>query len=186
MSNSSTTFASGTDAVFGPESPTLHQDTPDSQPASGLKRAHSAASDDSTDEADDIEECISSMADRREELRKRFKQWAEDVEQASARIRFVADNSLVNQSTRLERVLDEGKTRIDAIVGDQQRIRGQLCNFVSMLSSAQSQIFGSPSKVKAPPLAAHDSKPARPIARTIAAAAPTGRRPSKARAAALK
>ncbi|KAJ1791358.1 hypothetical protein LPJ77_006328 [Coemansia sp. RSA 2523] len=85
------------------------------------------------------------MVVRRDQLRKRFKEWAEDVDKSAMRLRCITDNALVNQSMRLEKILGDGKARIDTIVGDQNRIREQLSSFVSMLSSAQAQIFGDSS-----------------------------------------
>ncbi|KAJ2136412.1 hypothetical protein GGH17_001970 [Coemansia sp. RSA 788] len=126
----------------------------DSEPTVGqrspnLKRSYSTASSnnssDVSGESDNIEECIASMVVRRDQLRKRFKEWAEDVDKSAMRLRCITDNALVNQSMRLEKILGDGKARIDTIVGDQNRIREQLSSFVSMLSSAQAQIFGDSS-----------------------------------------
>ncbi|KAJ2711800.1 hypothetical protein H4R19_003068 [Coemansia spiralis] len=123
--------------------------------------ASPAASDDcsssgSTDAAD-LEGCIADMVARRDQLRKRFKAWAGEVDGAAQTLRCVTDNALVNQSMRLEKILSDGKARIDAIVVDQERIRGQLGSFVSMLSSAQSQIFGD--EALAPPARKPVAKP---------------------------
>ncbi|KAJ2082731.1 hypothetical protein H4R24_001327 [Coemansia sp. RSA 988] len=116
------------------------------QSRSKLKRPRSTISaegcGDSDGNAANIEESIAEVIARRDQLRIRFKEWAENVETTAARIRGVTDNALVNQSTRLEKMLGDGKSRIDTIVGEQDRIRQQLSSFVSMLSSAQSQIFG--------------------------------------------
>ncbi|KAJ2021625.1 hypothetical protein IWW57_004854 [Coemansia sp. S610] len=98
-----------------------------------------------------IEECIASMVAQRDQLRKRFKAWADDMSHCAKKMRCVTDNALVNQSTRLEQILSEGKLRIDGIVGDQIRIRDQLSSFVSMLSNAQTQIFGEPGRPTPPP-----------------------------------
>ncbi|KAJ2036045.1 hypothetical protein GGH92_003318 [Coemansia sp. RSA 2673] len=106
----------------------------------------SVQNDDASDvDGADIEECIESMVAQRDRLRKRFKDWADDMNHCAKKMRCVTDNALVNQSTRLEHILSEGKARIDNIVNDQSQIREQLCSFVSMLSNAQSQIFGEPS-----------------------------------------
>ncbi|KAJ1822075.1 hypothetical protein LPJ60_002233 [Coemansia sp. RSA 2675] len=91
------------------------------------------------------------MVAQRDQLRKRFKEWADDMSHCAKKMRCVTDNALVNQSTRLEQILSEGKLRIDGIVGDQIRIRGQLSSFVSMLSNAQTQIFGEPGRPTPPP-----------------------------------
>ncbi|KAJ2865543.1 hypothetical protein GGH94_002140 [Coemansia aciculifera] len=108
-----------------------------------VEAAASAENDDASDvDGTDIEECIESMVAQRDRLRKRFKEWADDMNHCAKKMRCVTDNALVNQSTRLEQILSEGKARIDSIVNDQNRIRDQLCSFVSMLSNAQSQIFG--------------------------------------------
>ncbi|KAJ2789252.1 hypothetical protein H4R21_006789 [Coemansia helicoidea] len=159
---------------------------PDAGPGFGTpsrKRARSPASAPASDgygsastDAADLEECIADMVARRDQLRKRFKTWAGEVGAAALQLRSVTDNALVNQSVRLERILSDGKARIDGIVGDQERIRGQLSSFVSMLSSAQSQIFGDEA----------GALPARPpAAKAEARVAGAARRgPAKLRAAA--
>ncbi|KAJ2489871.1 hypothetical protein IWW37_003639 [Coemansia sp. RSA 2050] len=108
----------------------------------------SARNGDTTSDIDgsSIEECIESMVAQRDQLRKRFKEWADDMSHCAKKMRCVTDNALVNQSTRLEQILSEGKVRIDGIVSDQIRIRDQLSSFVSMLSNAQTQIFGEPGR----------------------------------------
>ncbi|KAJ1997262.1 hypothetical protein GGI04_005471 [Coemansia thaxteri] len=101
------------------------------------------SSDNGSDvDCSNIEECIGSMVAQRDQLRRRFKEWANDIDYTAKRMQCITNNALVNQSTRLEQILSDGKTRIDGIVGDQSRIRDQLASFVSILSNAQSQIFG--------------------------------------------
>ncbi|KAJ2360079.1 hypothetical protein H4S02_012058, partial [Coemansia sp. RSA 2611] len=56
------------------------------------------------------------MVAQRDQLRKRFKEWADDMSHCAKKMRCVTDNALVNQSTRLEQILSEGKLRIDGIV----------------------------------------------------------------------
>ncbi|KAJ2393130.1 hypothetical protein GGI05_002504 [Coemansia sp. RSA 2603] len=104
------------------------------------KRKHSSAH---LEDADNIEACIESMVARRNELRRRFKDWATNVDETAKKLRCITDNALVNQSTRMEHILETGKTRIDFIRSEQARIHDQLTSFVSMLTSAQSQIFGN-------------------------------------------
>ncbi|KAJ2780588.1 hypothetical protein GGI15_003482 [Coemansia interrupta] len=94
-------------------------------------------------DADDIEACIESMVARRNELRRRFKDWATNVDETAKKLRCITDNALVNQSTRMEHILEVGKAKIDSIRSEQAQIHDQLTSFVSMLTSAQSQIFGS-------------------------------------------
>ncbi|KAJ2910823.1 hypothetical protein GGI21_000471 [Coemansia aciculifera] len=93
------------------------------------------------------------MVAQRDRLRKRFKEWADDINHCAKRMRCVTDNALVNQSTRLEQILSDGKARVDEIASDQTRIREQLASFVSMLSNAQTQIFGDPRPAPAAPSA---------------------------------
>ncbi|KAJ2726252.1 hypothetical protein GGI07_000729 [Coemansia sp. Benny D115] len=93
-----------------------------------------------------IEACVEKMVIRRDQLRRRFKEWAGNVDCTAKKLRGVTDNALVNQSTRLEQILNEGRGRIEEIVGEQNRIHSQLSSFVAVLSNAQSQIFGSTSE----------------------------------------
>ncbi|KAJ2614288.1 hypothetical protein H4S08_001766 [Coemansia sp. RSA 1365] len=152
----------GSDATFADERAhvtplfsTSASELSTSQSKSRLKRSHSTASAENSGDPDssaaNIEESIADVIARRDQLRIRFKEWAESVETTATRIRSITDNALVNQSTRLEQMLSNGKSRIDALVSEQDQIRQQLSSFVSMLSSAQSQIFGdSTPKVAAP------------------------------------
>ncbi|KAJ1729507.1 hypothetical protein LPJ61_003489 [Coemansia biformis] len=200
--------ASEVSLASSPSNDGSHTVFAEGHPAAGLgygapgsvrrKRARSttsaAASDDcspspstssSSGDAADLEGCIADMVARRDQLRKRFKAWAEQVDDATARLRCVTDNALVNQSMRLERILSDGKARIDAIVSDQDRIRGQLGSFVSMLSSAQSQIFGEGTLDPAASSAEAAPRARDPTAKVgPRGAAPTGRSPAKPRAAA--
>ncbi|KAJ2799349.1 hypothetical protein H4R20_004479 [Coemansia guatemalensis] len=143
----------GSDATYAderacatPNYSTSSSELPTSQSRSKLKRSRSTISVEGNGDTDgnpaDIEKSIADVIARRDQLRIRFKEWAESVETTAARIRSVTDNALVNQSTRLEQMLSDGKSRIDAIVSEQDKIRHQLSSFVAMLSSAQSQIFG--------------------------------------------
>ncbi|PIA18422.1 hypothetical protein COEREDRAFT_85382 [Coemansia reversa NRRL 1564] len=165
---------------------------PTSQSRSKLKRSHSTASAESSGDPDgntaDIERNIADVIARRDQLRIRFKEWAESIETTATRIRSVTDNALVNQSTRLEQMLSDGKSRIDAIVSEQDKIRQQLSSFVSMLSSAQSQIFGD-SAPKAAASNAKNSLPSlcEPISRTRSKInGSTSRRFQRTRTTALK
>ncbi|KAI9500722.1 hypothetical protein BX070DRAFT_57206 [Coemansia spiralis] len=94
-----------------------------------------------SDKCVDIEGCITNMISQRDNLRKRFKEWSTNIGQTIKRLRSVTDNTLVNQNVCLERILSEGKARVDEIEHEQDKIRSQLSSFVSMLSNAQSQIF---------------------------------------------
>ncbi|KAI8321441.1 hypothetical protein GQ54DRAFT_298019 [Martensiomyces pterosporus] len=86
---------------------------------------------------------INSMVAQRDQLRVRFKRWSETVESTAKRLKYTTDNALVNQSMRLESILNAGKQKVDGAVGDQNSIRSQLTSFMSLLCSAQDQIFGS-------------------------------------------
>ncbi|KAJ1852289.1 hypothetical protein LPJ57_007685 [Coemansia sp. RSA 486] len=90
-----------------------------------------------------MEACIETMASKRDQLRKRFKEWTAAVDESAKRLRCITDNALVNQSTRLEHMLTDGKATIDKIVNEQTRIHGQLTGFVSLLVSAQKQSFAN-------------------------------------------
>ncbi|KAJ1897448.1 hypothetical protein LPJ66_003368 [Kickxella alabastrina] len=92
----------------------------------------------------DINDCIENMVSRRDQLRSRFKDWAESIDDLARKLRCITDNALVNQSIRLESILEDGRVKINDIVAEQNHIHGQLASFVSMLSTAQSQIFGTP------------------------------------------
>ncbi|KAJ2505932.1 hypothetical protein IWW47_001830 [Coemansia sp. RSA 2052] len=107
------------------------------------------------DDCASMDECIDSMVAQRDRLRKRFKEWADDMSHCAKKMRCVTDNALVNQSTRLEQILSDGKARVDGIAEDQTRIREQLASFVSMLSNAQTQIFGDPRLVPSIPSTKH-------------------------------
>ncbi|KAJ1942043.1 hypothetical protein EC988_006595 [Linderina pennispora] len=89
----------------------------------------------------DIDSFITDMIAQRNQLRGRFKEWADQVEYTTKRLKNITDNALVNQSGRLERILDEGKKKVDGIVGEQNHIRVQLSSFMSLLASAQEQVF---------------------------------------------
>ncbi|KAJ2782488.1 hypothetical protein H4R18_002240 [Coemansia javaensis] len=151
----------------------------------GGKDGDDGSSSSSSSDGADLEACIAEMVARRDQLRTRFKEWAQQVDSAAARLRSITDNALVNESMRLERILSDGKVRIDAIVADQNRIRDQLSSFVSMLSSAQSQIFGEGApgadEDQHEPPARASARPARPGGR---AADPAAKRPPRSRAAA--
>ncbi|KAJ1863813.1 hypothetical protein LPJ78_003816 [Coemansia sp. RSA 989] len=132
----------------------LSHSTSSEPQASGLKRTHSEALTDNTNFSCgtiNYEQCVADMVSQRNELRKRFKKWTSDVDQAARQLREVTDNALVCQNIRLEKILGDGKARVEAIVSDQNRIRSQLASFVSMLSSAQEQIFGETCHVIADP-----------------------------------
>ncbi|KAJ1826667.1 hypothetical protein LPJ56_002064 [Coemansia sp. RSA 2599] len=88
-----------------------------------------------------MESCIETMVNKREQLRRRFKDWASAVDDSATRLRCITDNALVNQSTCLEQMLADGKATIDKIVGEQSRIHSQLSSFVSLLASAQEKSF---------------------------------------------
>ncbi|KAJ1664375.1 hypothetical protein EV178_004181 [Coemansia sp. RSA 1646] len=92
-------------------------------------------------ECADMDRCTMDMAAERECLRKRFKEWSGKMDQTIKRLRDMTDNALVNQNMQLEHILHEGKARIDGIDEEQNNIRTQLSNFVSMLSDAQVHIF---------------------------------------------
>ncbi|KAJ2846545.1 hypothetical protein IWW36_004304 [Coemansia brasiliensis] len=128
-----------------PQYPHSHRNSSSEPQTSGLKRTHSEALTESTNfscGAMNYEQCVADMVSQRNELRKRFKKWTNDVEQAATQLREVTDNALVSQSIRLEKILSDGKAKVETIVNDQNRIRSQLASFMSMLSSAQTQIFG--------------------------------------------
>ncbi|KAJ1643242.1 hypothetical protein LPJ64_004961 [Coemansia asiatica] len=88
-----------------------------------------------------MESCIETMVSKRDQLRKRFKDWTTAVDDSAKKLRCIADNALVNQSTHLEQILTDGKTTIDSIVNEQLRIHSQLSSFVSLLANAQKQSF---------------------------------------------
>lgn len=90
-----------------------------------------------------IDQCVEDMVAERNKLRERFKNWADEMDYSAKRIRCITDNALVNQSNRLENILEAGKARVESIVNDQNKLKEQLNSFVSILTSAQSQIFGS-------------------------------------------
>ncbi|KAJ1847494.1 hypothetical protein LPJ70_001504 [Coemansia sp. RSA 2708] len=161
---------------------TLTDSEPTAHKTSSVKRTRSSTlteAGNSCADNESIEYCMSNMSERRNQLRKRFKAWAEDVDNAATKLRCITDNALVNQSMRLEKILNDGKTRIDAIVSEQNKIREQLNSFVSMLSSAQVQIFDEGKAGKLAPT---------PGAKPVPTAKPASadQRPVKARPVAKK
>ncbi|KAJ1959829.1 hypothetical protein GGI12_004134 [Dipsacomyces acuminosporus] len=104
-------------------------DAPSAAPAGGKESA-------------EVDSFISTMISQRDALRMRFKRWAGDVESAAKKLKYTTDNALVNQSTKLEGILDAGKQKVDGMASDRKSIRGQLSSFVSLLCDAQGQVFG--------------------------------------------
>ncbi|KAJ1937662.1 hypothetical protein FBU59_004686 [Linderina macrospora] len=125
----------------------LHDDISDfsaSPSATSTKRKRSLQPS-SQESSTDIDSFIAEMVAQRNQLRGRFKEWADQVERTTKRLKHITDNALVNQSGRLESILDEGKKKVDGIISEQNQICTQLSSFMSLLASAQEQVFNKKS-----------------------------------------